>query len=81
MLTSVTGQTMGARIGMARTLTIDKIAFANVMIAYTDSPAFAALKLDKTPALLLGIRDLRSLDRVAIDFSTRRILFDVPFAL
>lgn len=79
-LTSVTGQTVEARIGMGRALTIDKIKFENVSIAYADSPAFAALKLDKKPALLLGIRDLRSLDRVAIDFSTRRILFDVPFA-
>ena len=80
-LTSVTGQTVPARIGMGRALTIDKIRFQNVLIAYTQSPAFAALGLDKKPALLLGIRDLRSLDRVAIDFSTRRILFDVPFAL
>jgi hypothetical protein len=48
------------------------------VIAYAGSPAFTALGLDKKPALLLGMRDLRSLDRVAIDFSTRKILFDVP---
>ncbi|WP_423141591.1 retroviral-like aspartic protease family protein [Parablastomonas sp. CN1-191] len=80
-LTSVTGQTVDARIGYARELAIDKIKFQNVAIAYAESPAFAALKLDKKPALLLGIRDLRALNRVAIDFSSRRILFDVPFEM
>lgn len=78
MLTSVTGQQIEANLGMGHGLSIDKITFANVLIAYADSPAFAALGLDKRPALLLGMRDLRGCDRVAIDFSTRRILFDVP---
>ena len=41
-------------------------------------PAFEALGLNRKPALLLGMQDLRSFDRVAIDFSTRRILFDLP---
>lgn len=77
-LYSVTGHTMEADIGFARALEIDKIALNNVLIAYAGSPAFTALKLDGKPALLLGMRDLRSFDRVAIDFSTRRILFDVP---
>jgi hypothetical protein len=54
------------------------VKFVNVMIAYADSPPFEALGLAKRPALLLGMRDLRALDRVAIDFSTRRILFDLP---
>lgn len=76
-LTSVTGQQVQASMGMGRGLTIDKITFANVLIAYADGPAFAALGLDKRPALLLGMRDLRGCDRVAIDFASRRILFDV----
>lgn len=77
-LTSVTGQQVQANLGLGRGLSIDKITFANVLIAYADSPAFAALGLDKRPALLLGMRDLRGCDRVAIDFSSRKILFDVP---
>lgn len=77
-LNSVTGQSIAASLGFARTLTIDNVTFGNVMIAFADSPAFAALGLDHKPALLLGMRDLRQLDRVAIDFSTRRIFFDLP---
>lgn len=78
VLRSVTGQTITADMGLARNLQISNVNFGNVLIAFADSPAFAALGLDRKPALLLGMRDLRQLDRIAIDFSTRRIYFDVP---
>jgi predicted aspartyl protease len=77
-LLSVTGHTVSADLGFAQRLEIAGISFNNVTIAFTDTPAFAALDIEKRPALLLGMRDLRNLDRLAIDFSTRRILFDVP---
>ncbi len=77
-LLSVTGHSVSADLSYARWLEISDVRFNNVAIAYTDAPAFKALKLDSRPALLLGMRDLRSLDRLAIDFSTRRILFDIP---
>jgi predicted aspartyl protease len=77
VLSSVTGQEIAAQIGVARTLTIDRIGIANVAIAFTDAPPFAALKLEQRPALLLGMRELRSFKRVAIDFSSRRVLFDL----
>ena len=77
-LRSVTGQTIIADIGLARNLKIHDINFGNVFIAYADSPHFPLLGLDKEPALFLGMRDLRQLDRIAIDFSTRKIYFDVP---
>jgi predicted aspartyl protease len=78
MLQSVTGQSLEARMGLATSLVIDKVSLNNVLIAYADSPAFAALGLGKKPAILLGMRDLRSFDRVAIDFASRKILFDAP---
>lgn len=78
VLYSVTGDQIQAELGMGRQLELDHITFENVLIAYADSPAFVALELDDRPALFLGIRDLRALDRVAIDFSNRRIYFDIP---
>lgn len=77
-LRSVTGQEIVADIGFARGLTIDQVTFANVLVAYADSPHFPLLGLDKQPTLFLGMRDLRQLDRVAIDFASRRIYFDIP---
>jgi predicted aspartyl protease len=78
---SVTGQTVVAELGLGRSMAIDDITFNNVLMAYIDSPAFAALNLNARPALFLGMRDLRGFNRVAIDFATRKILFDVPEGL
>ena len=77
-LLSVTGQSVVADIGFARQLDIDAVTVANLIIAYTDSPAFAALDLSRKPALFLGMREMRLFRRVAIDFQTRKLLFDLP---
>ena len=77
-LRSVTGQTVVAELGLGRAMKVDDITFQNVLLAYVDSPAFAALNLAEKPALFMGMRDLRGFDRVAIDFEARKILFDVP---
>jgi hypothetical protein len=50
----------------------------NVSIAFIDAPPFRALGLDKKPAILLGMRELRVFPRIAIDFPTRRVLFQLP---
>lgn len=78
MLRSVTGQEIEANISYGRKLVIQDMALNNVVIAYADAPAFASLGLNKRPALLLGMRELRTFDRVAIDFEARKILFDLP---
>ena len=63
---------------LAKSLQIKQMQLTNMPITFADSPAFAALGLDKSPALILGMRDLRLFDRVAIDFATRTVLFDMP---
>lgn len=78
VLRSVTGQEITADLGIARNLKINDMNFINVVIAYADAPPFAVLGLAEKPALFLGMRDMRALDRIAIDFSTRRIYFDLP---
>ncbi len=80
VLTSVTGQQALADIGYARTLKVGGANISNVVIAYADSQAFAALNLSRRPALLLGMRELRLFRRVAIDFATRKVMFDLPNA-
>jgi predicted aspartyl protease len=77
-LLSVTGQSVLADIGLARRLEIDAVNVTNLVIAFTDTPAFAALGLTRKPALFLGMREMRLFRRVAIDFQTRKLLFDIP---
>ncbi len=76
--TDVNGVTTTNDIVLAREVTIAGLALSRVPMSYGDGPAFAALGLDKKPALILGMQNLRSFDRVAIDFASREILFDLP---
>ena len=47
-------------------------------LTFADTAAFAALGLNDTPAISLGMQHLALFDRVAIDFANRRVMFDVP---
>lgn len=76
-LASVTGQELPVDLAVAGKLELGHIGVANVLIAYADAPAFHELKLDKRPAIFLGMRELRAFKRIAIDFSTRKVLFDL----
>lgn len=76
-LSSVTGHELTAEMGLARMLKVQDLAVRNVVIAYADAPAFRELRLEKRPAIFLGMRELRAFKRIAIDFSTRKILFDL----
>jgi predicted aspartyl protease len=76
-VTSVTGHDLPVELGVANKLELAGITVTNVLVAYADAPAFGELKLDKRPAIFLGMRELRVFKRVAIDFSTRKVLLDI----
>ena len=78
MLTSVTGQQIMARVAYPRKLSIGELDINNIAIAYADSPVFETLALNRRPAMLLGMSELRLFKRVAIDFNTRKVFFDLP---
>ncbi len=77
-LLSVTGQRVTASLGFPRKMEIGDVSITNLLVAYTDAPVFRQLGLDRNPALMLGMRELHLFKRVAIDFGTRKILFDLP---
>lgn len=76
-LISATGHEVIADLGVAQVLKIQDIGIRNLVIAFTDAPPFDRLGLARRPALLLGMRELRLFGRVAIDFRTKRVLFDL----
>lgn len=80
-LISVTGQSITADVGMGRAMTLEGLKVSNMAIAFADAPAFERLNMVRRPALLMGMAQLRLFHRVAIDFATRRILFDLPTGL
>lgn len=77
-LQSVTGQVITADIAMARTVKLGTMTMSNSMLVFADTPAFEKLELVKRPALFMGMNQLKLFHRVAIDFATKRILFDLP---
>lgn len=76
--TDVNGVSMTGKLSYVRSLSFGGLTLKNVPLAFADAPAFEALGLKDTPVLSLGMQHLRLFDRVAIDFTSRRILFDVP---
>jgi len=76
--TDVLGNQLMGNIGLIRRLEIEDLALNNLTVTYADTPAFDALGLSNRPALALGMRHLQMFDRVAIDFNSRRVLFDLP---
>ena len=77
-LTSVTGHQIQADIAYPQKLSIGAFDISRLMVAYVDSPVFSVLELDRRPALLLGMRELRLFKRVAVDFAARKVFFDLP---
>lgn len=78
VLTSVTGQEVSAQMAYSKRLTVHGMEINNVAVAFADAPPFRSLGLDKKPALFLGMRELRVFRRIAIDFPSRRVFFQIP---
>lgn len=76
--TDVNGVEVIGDLGFARKLQIDGMELTNVPISFANSPAFAALGLEDQPTIIMGMRNLQNFERIAIDFASRRILFDLP---
>ena len=63
---------------MAHTVKLGTMTMNNSMLVFADTPAFEKLEMVKRPAMFMGINQLKLFHRVAIDFATKRILFDLP---
>ncbi|MGN6498290.1 MAG: retropepsin-like aspartic protease [Tsuneonella sp.] len=77
-VTDVHGNRIVGQVDQVKALTIDKLQMNALLVTFADSPAFAALGYADKPALVLGMDDMRLFDRVAIDFASRKVLFDMP---
>jgi predicted aspartyl protease len=77
-LVDVTGRSIAADYGIASELHIGRARFGVIPIAFADIAPFAALNLQKKPAMFLGMDALRKFDRMAIDFANRKIYFLLP---
>jgi predicted aspartyl protease len=77
-LTDINGAVMSGAVKLVNNLQIGRARLENIPIMFADSPTFHALGLSDQPTLILGMEQLKLFRRVAIDFKTRRVLFDLP---
>jgi predicted aspartyl protease len=77
-MTDINGITLGGVVRVARQLQLGRANVQNFPILFADSRPFHSLGLADKPALILGMSELKLFRRVAIDFKTRRVLFDLP---
>jgi predicted aspartyl protease len=73
----VNGQDLTASVKLGRTLQIGRMRLNQIPILFADAAPFAALGMAHKPALILGMHELSLFQRVAIDFQTRQVLFDL----
>ena len=78
VMTDVNGARLVGETRVARRMAMGDVDLANVPIAFANSPTFASLELADRPAMILGMSELSLFNRVAIDFRTSRVMFDVP---
>jgi len=77
-VTDINGEVMTGMVRLASELNVGRAKLQNIPVMFADSPTFAALGLADEPAMILGMSELKLFRRVAIDFKTRRVLFDLP---
>ena len=78
LMRSVTGDTLTGDFTQVRDINIGGVTISDLPVTFADNYAFTALKLERKPAILLGMDALKLFDRVMVDFSNRRVGFDLP---
>ena len=77
-LQSVTGQTLTGDYMFVRELDVGGIGLKNLAIVFADAHTFKQLKLDRKPALLLGMNAMRAFKKVSIDFANLNFRVVLP---
>jgi predicted aspartyl protease len=77
-LISVTGAVLHGEMVTVGGLEIGGARLEGLNVVFADAHTFRQLKLDRTPALLLGMNALRGFDQVSIDFASRTLSLVLP---
>lgn len=75
---SVTGAIITGEFTQIKKIEVGGLMISDLPITFADNYAFTALGMQDRPAILLGMDAMQLFDRVLIDFSNRRVGFDLP---
>lgn len=76
-ITGVTGVEADLQFAKIAEIRLGPIVIRNVAIAFADVPPFAVFGLDEQPALLLGTDLMEHFRKVSLDFSARKVRFQL----
>jgi predicted aspartyl protease len=79
-LISVTGAALSGELTSVRSLEMGGARLEGLNVVFAEAHTFRQLKLDRKPALLLGMNALRGFDQVSIDFAGKTLLLVLPKA-
>ena len=77
-LISVTGAALRGELASVGTLGIGGARLQGLDVVFADAHTFGLLKLDRKPALLLGMNALQGFDQVTIDFAGKTLSLVLP---
>jgi predicted aspartyl protease len=77
-LQSVTGALLSGDYMFVREMEIGGLMVKNLAIVFADAHTFHELKLDRRPALLLGMNAIRAFKKVSIDFASQKFRVVLP---
>lgn len=75
---SVTGALLTGDYMIVRQLDMGGLKLKNLAVVFADAHSFKELKLDREPALLLGMNAIRAFKKVSIDFANRKFRVVLP---
>jgi predicted aspartyl protease len=75
---SVTGEKIPGEVTFIKDLEVGGVSLKNLAIVFAPAHTFEQLKLDKRPALLLGMNAIRAFKKVSIDFTNLTLRVIVP---
>jgi predicted aspartyl protease len=78
VLESVTGEKILGDYMFVRSLEIGGVTLKNLAVVFARAHTFDQLKLNKKPALLLGMNAMRAFKKVSIDFAASKLRVVVP---
>lgn len=77
-LESVTGGKVEGDLFKIPEVVVGGVTLTQLVVVFADAHTFKQLKLDKKPALLLGMNAMRAFKKVSIDFANRKFRVVVP---
>ena len=77
-LVTVTGERVSGEYLYVDTLEIGGLTLKKLAIVFADAQTFRSLKLDRKPAMLLGMNAMRAFKKMSIDFAAKKLRIVLP---